>query len=423
MSATAAALATVRDVTTGKSLLALSGPLPRPHNPLLRHGLTPVGPEAGIPRQSLADPSGQFCFTSHGDESDAFEETDAMTEPVDPHALEIEADDDLLVRYQQLDDHAALAELDRRYHRLLLAYARKFHGGVLRELAEEIVQDAFLSFHKRRKTYAPKKGVSALLYRIVSNHCKNRWGHIRAQKRDHRLTCSLRESDPDRKADPARHQSKMDLDDMLKTLPPKEAEAVRLGMEGHSAESAGKLLNVPARTMRGRTERGINALRKLAATSLILLAVVGSVADGCDLDVYMNVCSAETDEDEVCREDGGHHDSDKQRRKSVMRLPIWPDAAEVDPNMTSMTRVVNARHEDYDVLIARPSKWGNPFQIGRDGDRERVIRMYEVHVRRRPDLLAALPELAGKRLGCYCKPEACHGDVLVKLLRELLLEV
>ena len=83
-----------------------------------------------------------------------------------------------------------------------------------------------------------------------------------------------------------------------------------------------------------------------------------------------------------------------------------------------MTRVVNARHEDYDVLIARPSKWGNPFQIGRDGDRERVIRMYEVHIRRRPDLLAALPELAGKRLGCYCKPEACHGDALVKLLHE-----
>jgi hypothetical protein len=84
-----------------------------------------------------------------------------------------------------------------------------------------------------------------------------------------------------------------------------------------------------------------------------------------------------------------------------------------------MTRVVNLRHEEYDVLIARPSKWGNPFQIGRDGSREQVIKMYEIHLRHRPDLLAALPELAGKRLGCRCKPEACHGDVLVKLLREL----
>ena len=87
-----------------------------------------------------------------------------------------------------------------------------------------------------------------------------------------------------------------------------------------------------------------------------------------------------------------------------------------------MTRVVNLRHEEYDVLIARPSKWGNPFQIGRDGDRERVIKLYEFHVCRRPDLLAALPEMAGQRLGCHCKPEACHGDVLLKLLHELNLD-
>jgi hypothetical protein len=78
---------------------------------------------------------------------------------------------------------------------------------------------------------------------------------------------------------------------------------------------------------------------------------------------------------------------------------------------TNIARVVNLGHEEYDVLIARPSKWENPFQIGRDGSREQVIKMYEVHIRRRPDLLAALPELAGKRLGC-------HGDVLVKLLAE-----
>lgn len=88
-----------------------------------------------------------------------------------------------------------------------------------------------------------------------------------------------------------------------------------------------------------------------------------------------------------------------------------------------MTEVVNIHNSVYDVLIARPSKWGNPFQIGRDGNRERVIQLYEVHIRRRPDLLAALPELVGKRLGCHCKPFPCHGDVLLKLLRELFLEV
>jgi hypothetical protein len=86
------------------------------------------------------------------------------------------------------------------------------------------------------------------------------------------------------------------------------------------------------------------------------------------------------------------------------------------------TTIVNLKTEQYDVFIGRPSKWGNPFEIGRDGTREQVIRMYEVHIRRSPKLLAALPELVGKCLGCYCKPLACHGDVLIRLLKERGLE-
>ena len=83
-----------------------------------------------------------------------------------------------------------------------------------------------------------------------------------------------------------------------------------------------------------------------------------------------------------------------------------------------MAEVVNIRKSAYDVLIARPSKWGNPFHRGP----RREPRASDSHVRgsirRRPDLIAALPELVGKRLGCYCKPEACHGDVLIRLLKE-----
>ena len=83
-----------------------------------------------------------------------------------------------------------------------------------------------------------------------------------------------------------------------------------------------------------------------------------------------------------------------------------------------MTTVVNIHQEPYDVLICRPSKWGNPFEITDKCPRELALAKYEVHIRRRPDLIAALPELAGKRLGCHCHPLPCHGDVLVRLLHE-----
>lgn len=71
--------------------------------------------------------------------------------------------------------------------------------------------------------------------------------------------------------------------------------------------------------------------------------------------------------------------------------------------------------EDNDVYIGRGSKWGNPFIIGRDGTREEVVEKYFYHAARSPELLRSLPELTGKRLLCFCKPEECHGDVLVFL--------
>lgn len=67
------------------------------------------------------------------------------------------------------------------------------------------------------------------------------------------------------------------------------------------------------------------------------------------------------------------------------------------------------------VYIGRPTKWGNPFVIGRDGSREEVIKKYEEWLQHQPGLLAQLPELRGKDLLCWCAPQPCHGDVLLRL--------
>ena len=77
--------------------------------------------------------------------------------------------------------------------------------------------------------------------------------------------------------------------------------------------------------------------------------------------------------------------------------------------------VVHCKKERFDIYIGRPSKWGNPFEIGKDGSREEVIAKYRDYIMLKPELLAALPELKGKVLGCWCSPLACHGDVLAEL--------
>ena len=92
-----------------------------------------------------------------------------------------------------------------------------------------------------------------------------------------------------------------------------------------------------------------------------------------------------------------------------------------------MTAVIDIRHDrsvlgEPDVVrIDRATQWGNPFVIGRDGDRAEVIAKYRAWLWRAfGDGHIGLDELAaldGKRLACWCAPEPCHGDVLAAAAR------
>lgn len=98
-----------------------------------------------------------------------------------------------------------------------------------------------------------------------------------------------------------------------------------------------------------------------------------------------------------------------------------------------ITRVINIKKNDrlagvrstpdYEY-IGRGSDWGNPYSMfdsgAEDGvdSRDEVIRKFKYDFDRgllklgKDDAL----KLSGKRLGCFCKPEACHGDVIAEYL-------
>lgn len=68
----------------------------------------------------------------------------------------------------------------------------------------------------------------------------------------------------------------------------------------------------------------------------------------------------------------------------------------------------------------KQSDWANTFKLSDyNNSLEEVLKRYEYWMRNeRQDLMERLPELQGKRLGCWCKPNPCHGDVLIRLLAE-----
>lgn len=101
-----------------------------------------------------------------------------------------------------------------------------------------------------------------------------------------------------------------------------------------------------------------------------------------------------------------------------------------------LTTVLNLHHKvdtrdpDY-VYVGRNSPYGNPFTHQKTlypgvvyvGSREEAIVAYrlwltddtvEVVGWRKPTR-EEVRRLRGKKLGCFCKPQGCHGDVLADL--------
>ena len=71
------------------------------------------------------------------------------------------------------------------------------------------------------------------------------------------------------------------------------------------------------------------------------------------------------------------------------------------------------------IVVARPSRWGNPFRLGEDGDAAHCVAAY-----RRALLAGELAvtvadvrrDLVGHDLACWCPPDGpCHADVLLEL--------
>jgi len=81
-------------------------------------------------------------------------------------------------------------------------------------------------------------------------------------------------------------------------------------------------------------------------------------------------------------------------------------------------RVLNKKTDNIPpdaVYVGRPSKWGNPFIIGKDGNRDEVIIAYMSWFTLNKTLRNDLHELKGKDLVCWCAPLPCHADVLLEL--------
>ena len=109
-------------------------------------------------------------------------------------------------------------------------------------------------------------------------------------------------------------------------------------------------------------------------------------------------------------------------KDELKRKAIVESGGTVVANMhqdTDRALLMWARKTDRFVRIDRNTEWGNPFEMGKDGDRDTVCDSYEIFFPRKFSLHNRLDELKGKVLGCWCYPARCHGMYLAAKVEEV----
>lgn len=89
------------------------------------------------------------------------------------------------------------------------------------------------------------------------------------------------------------------------------------------------------------------------------------------------------------------------------------------PERIQLSRKKGWRKPTNTVVVARPSKWGNPYPVEQFGHELAIAGYHAALIEGRLARITVddvRAELAGKSLACWCKLEdPCHADVLLEL--------
>jgi hypothetical protein len=96
-----------------------------------------------------------------------------------------------------------------------------------------------------------------------------------------------------------------------------------------------------------------------------------------------------------------------------------------------MTEVVNLYKDAYDVYIGRAGHgqdgyFGNPVSLQNCSSRHECLEKFRDYFKNRivtdPVFCSRVEMLRGKKLGCFCMPETCHGMIIVEHLEGISMD-
>ncbi len=172
-------------------------------------------------------------------------------------------DHDQLARLRD-GDHAAFDEIFRQWYEPVVRSANR----VLHDpgIAEELSQDVFLEFWRRRETLAPESSVAGYLMQAVRNRALNHLRHLQVQKKSAVYVEAL--SEPAERADAALDAGELAaaLTKAIADLPPRTREVFVMSRERNMRYSEiAEALNVSVKAVEANMSRALRMLRERLA--------------------------------------------------------------------------------------------------------------------------------------------------------------
>ncbi len=164
------------------------------------------------------------------------------------------------------------------------------------------------------------------------------------------------------------------------------------------------------------------------------LVLVGGAPDPCD-----HRCAYEQDDPDDrephqavhCEPDDVQHEPDHEQHDHECQHPLTLRPLESHrgnpAQRIQFRRTKGWRKPEGAIVVARPSKWGNPFKVAGPDPRQHsrlltradaveLFRQFAVGHRYPFGLETIRAELAGHDLACWCRlDQPCHADVLLEL--------
>jgi RNA polymerase sigma-70 factor, ECF subfamily len=171
-----------------------------------------------------------------------------------------DCDDAVLLERARAGERAAFGELILRHQRAALRVAAVISGST--EEADDIVQDALISVHRRLGSYRGTGSVRSWLLRVVANHAKNHVrGSARRRRHDERQAGLALRTYESAEQSAVRHFEQRTLATALTALSLRDREVLGCRfVAGLTEAETADVLDIPAGTVKSRTARALTRL-------------------------------------------------------------------------------------------------------------------------------------------------------------------